>query len=153
MDHDMDIPIILPLDSDGFLRRACPNCEQQFKWHHGPANAEAEGRPAPTTYYCPLCGRPAAPDSWWTRDQLEFAEGMAAPAVLRSIESEFAAAFRGMDNVEFTPGDDSPDVPASLTETDDMQIVTSPCHAYEPIKVAPRPGPFHCLVCGAAFAV
>lgn len=22
----------VPLDSDGFMRRECPNCEQQFKW-------------------------------------------------------------------------------------------------------------------------
>ena len=38
----MDFQVSLPLDSDGFLRRECPHCMQEFKWHHGPANEEAE---------------------------------------------------------------------------------------------------------------
>ena len=33
----------LPLDSDGFLRRECPHCVQQFKWHHGPTADRPDG--------------------------------------------------------------------------------------------------------------
>jgi hypothetical protein len=31
---DVSIPMSLPLDGDGFLRRECPKCERQFKWLH-----------------------------------------------------------------------------------------------------------------------
>src|SRR3989442_5829365 len=111
----MNIAVTLPLDSDGFLRRECPHCERQFKWHHGPANEEAETQADPTTYYCPLCGEPAGPDSWWTQEQIEYMQGIAMPAVLHSIQDELAAAFRGSKNVEFKPsnGSDAPDEPAS----------------------------------------
>ncbi|GGT27906.1 hypothetical protein GCM10010271_34830 [Streptomyces kurssanovii] len=47
MGRDMEIPMNLPLDNDGFVRRECPHCVSQFKWHHGPANAEAEQQPSP----------------------------------------------------------------------------------------------------------
>jgi hypothetical protein len=32
MDDEISIPVAMPLDSDGFLRRECPTCQQQFKW-------------------------------------------------------------------------------------------------------------------------
>ena len=149
----MDIPIQLPLDSDGFLRRECPHCEQQFKWHDGPANEEAEGHAPPPSYSCPLCGVPADHDSWWTQEQLDFIHGSASPAIIQSVQDELARAFKGSKYVTFKADGDIPDVPSSLTEPDDMQIVTSPCHAYEPIKVPDGSGPYHCLVCGTAFAV
>lgn len=43
----MEIQVSLPLDNDGFLRRECPHYMQQFKWHHGPANEEAEAAESP----------------------------------------------------------------------------------------------------------
>lgn len=151
----MDIPITLPLDSDGFLRRECPHCEQQFKWHSGPANAEAEDHATPPSYHCPFCGQPAGPDSWWTSEQGEYAEGVAAPAALSYMQDELADAFRGNKYITFESGGagDLPDQPHGLTEPDDMEIVTSPCHAYEPVKVPDSSaGPFHCLICGALFS-
>lgn len=139
------------------MRRECPNCEQQFKWHHGPANEEAEAHSDATTYYCPFCGQPSDPDTWWTQEQLEYMQGFAAPQVSRLIQDELANAFRGSGNsLKFTASDDgdSLDVPMSLTEPDDMQVVASPCHDYEPIKVPDgSTGPFHCLLCGEKFAV
>ena len=49
---------------------------------------------------------------------------------------------------------DVADAPAPLVEPNDMEIVASPCHAYEPVKVPQElRGPFFCLVCGAEFAV
>jgi hypothetical protein len=152
----MDVPIQLPLDSDGFLRRECPRCGQQFKWHHGPATEEAEEQPDPSTYYCPLCGESAAADSWWTQEQLGHAQGVAVPAAMRYIQDSLKQAFRNNKYVRFEPGNgsDIPDQPSALTEPDDMQIVASPCHAYEPIKIpANHEGPVHCLVCGEPFAI
>lgn len=154
----MDISVSLPLDNDGFLRRECPNCLQEFKWHHGSANEEAEAHQDPETYYCPLCGGPSGPDTWWTREQLDYAQGVAMPAALQEVESELDRAFRGLNSkhlkVKRTGHLDTPAEPMPLTEPDDMVIIASPCHAYEPVKVPEaEAGPFYCLVCGSAFAV
>lgn len=49
---------------------------------------------------------------------------------------------------------DIPDVPGTLVEPNDMQIIAPPCHPYEPVKVPDSlAGPFHCLICGQKFAV
>jgi hypothetical protein len=154
----MEISVQLPLDSDGFLRRECPHCLQQFKWHSGPANEEAERYPNPVTYYCPFCGQPAGPESWWTQEQINYAEGLAAPAVAREMQHELEQAFKRVKNdyfsIKLTGGFDGPNQPLALTEADDMVVVASPCHAYEPVKVPEsHRGPFHCLICGEAFAV
>lgn len=148
--------VSLPLDNDGFLRRECPNCEAEFKWHDGPANDEAEHADAAVTYYCPLCGEPAPPDHWWTRTQLDYMQEMAAPMIMGQVEDEIESALRASKHITYKPGDgsDFPDTPIALVEPDDMRIVASPCHDYEPVKVPEDvDGPLHCLVCGGAFAV
>ncbi|MEV6165950.1 hypothetical protein AB0L71_29360 [Streptomyces sp. NPDC052052] len=148
----------LPLDHDGFVRRECPHCISQFKWHHGPANEEAEQQPSPAAYYCPLCGQPAGLGSWWTQEQIDYTRGVIAPAAARVVEDELKNAFKRTRSkyvkVSVRSGMESPAVPSPLTEPDDMVIVTSPCHSYEPVKVHEETsGPYHCLVCGQAFAV
>lgn len=135
----MNVPI--PLDDDGYLRRECPTCEQQFKWHHGPVDAADE--PEPHEYYCPLCGVPAGTDQWWTKEQIDYAQGRAMPEILAQLSNEIGLRIEPTTNV-----------PAAMTESNDMDIVQSPCHPYEPIKIpADHTQPLHCLVCGAAFAV
>lgn len=154
---DFEVSISLPLDSDGFIRRECPNCTGQFKWHDGPANEEAERQLPAHTYYCPLCGQPADPDSWWTREQLDFMEGTAAPAVMEAVDQELEKIFKGVKSsgLTYTRGRSrTHQTPMPLTEPDDMEIVTSPCHSYEPVKVPmDRPEAMHCLICGKAFMV
>ena len=152
----MDISVTMPLDSDGFIRRECPSCLQQFKWHSGPANEEAESHPDPPAFYCPLCGVPAGPDSWWTQEQLDFAQQSAMPEIGRVIEDEFKSVFKGNKYATYEPGSgsDFADDSEPLVEPDDMQMVVSPCHSYEPIKVQDEmPGPLHCLVCGSKFGL
>lgn len=82
MDDEYTIQVSVPLDSDGFLRRECPHCRQQFKWHNGPANEEAESqsrrRPAARTEGS--C-RPVV-DSWNTPEQVELFERAAMPVAL-----------------------------------------------------------------------
>jgi hypothetical protein len=153
---EMNIPVSLPLDSDGFLRRECPRCERQFKWHHGPADEEAVTYADPPAYYCPFCGEPATHGSWWTKEQIEYAHGMAAPKIHRFVRGEVGDIFRGTKNIAFRSAGslDVPGFPVALVEPDDMQIITSPCHAYEPIKVPADPSAcYYCLLCGERFAV
>lgn len=154
---DFEVSVSIPLDNDGFLRRECPACEQQFKWHDGPANDEAETQQPTETYYCPLCGKPAGPDSWWTQEQLDYAQGVAAPAAMELMTREFDKALNGLksDLIKVSRGHvETPDVPMPLVEPDDMVIVASPCHSYEPVKIPEESsGLVFCLVCGAKFAV
>jgi len=149
--------VSFPLDSDGFIRRECPHCEREFKWHHGPANAEAEQQPHADTYYCPFCGEPAGPDSWWTQAQLE----LLANAQERLIDQRLGDMFKALErstrrnkHITFKAGRiNSPDVADPLIEPDDMTMVASPCHPWEPTKVPEdHVGPMYCLVCGAAFS-
>lgn len=154
----MEIPISLPLDNDGFLRRECPHCMQEFKWHNGPANAEAEQMSDSDIYYCPLCGQSADPGAWWTQEQLDYAQKEAMPAAMQSLEDELDQTFRGASNkhlsIKRTGHLESPDYPMPLVEKDDMSIVAPPCHAYEPVKIPEKTvGPFYCLICGSPFAL
>jgi predicted RNA-binding Zn-ribbon protein involved in translation (DUF1610 family) len=142
----------VPLDSDGFLRRECPNCEQQFKWR--PAE-EGELVEQVDQYHCPLCGQAAGLDSWWTKEQIEHAKTAIMPEAMREIQDMIGDAFRSTKHVTFkTSGDlgDMP-VPTPLHEPDDMVILEPPCHPSEPVKVPEdAQGPFHCLLCGSLYA-
>lgn len=154
----MEIEVSLPLDDDGFIRRECPHCLREFKWHHGPANEEAEQQETPPAYYCPYCGQPAGPDSWWTQEQLDHMQAMAAPRIAEFIGDELKSAFKSSRSkgirFEMDGQIEAPSTPSPMVETDDMVLVVSPCHSYEPIKVTRgETGPLHCLVCGSAFAL
>lgn len=135
--------VSIPTDADNFLRRECPTCEQQFKWHLGPISNEAAAEPTPDAYYCPLCGVPAETDQWWTKEQLEYARARAVPDILAQLSNETGLRI-----------DSTSDIPEAMVEPNDMDIVQSPCHPYEPIKVpTDHAQPIHCLVCGSVFAV
>ncbi len=154
----MNISVPMPLDNDGFLRRECPNCMRQFKWHSGPANEEAETQPTTDSYWCPFCGQAAAADQWWTTEQLEYARGVAMPAAIQYLDDELSSAFRGLNSkhikIKKTGHLDVPNEPDPLTEPDDMMIVASPCHGWEPVKIPEgTTSPIYCLICGEAFAV
>jgi len=150
------IPIEFPLDSDGFLRRECPSCERQFKWHHD--SSEARGGDGVEQYFCPLCGRGAAPNEWWTPAQLDYARGVAGPAMDQLVNDQLDKAFKGFRsnrNVKFkrtrafTWGIPTPQ---PLVESDDMLVVEPPCHPDEPIKIPEDwAAELHCLVCGSKF--
>lgn len=49
---------------------------------------------------------------------------------------------------------DLPDASDPIVEPEDMTMVTSPCHPWEPIKIPEdHVGAVHCLVCGDPFAI
>ena len=154
MDDEIRLSIDLPRDSDGFIRRECPNCEHEFKWFaHEEGDPDAE---TPEQYFCPLCGTAAGADSWWTTAQLRVLEDTATPQIARVVQDHLAEMFRGSKGLTFTPDSDpaadapTPDV---LHEPDDMHIVEPPCHPHEPLKVPDGAlQTVHCPICGHPFS-
>ncbi len=145
----------LPLDN-GFLRRECPACGRQFKWHHGPTEDRPTDALDPSMYFCPYCGESAPPDQWWTQDQIDYARGLATPEAMRLVRDEFRELEESVRGSFLTIKVGSAEAvvfPAPLHEPHDMLMVLSPCHAWEPIKVAEAwTERLHCLVCGSQFA-
>lgn len=152
--NDFQTSVSIPLDHDGFLRRECPACEREFKWfNHAEGDPDAE---IANQYFCPLCGAAAGVDSWWTPAQLEYAKGMAAPAIEQTVQESIADAFKGLKGVTFKANKSFTmgiETPSPLIEPDDMVIVEPPCHPNEPIKVPEEAAArVHCLICGSEFA-
>lgn len=80
------------------------------------------------------------------------------PTALQSLEDELGGVFRAAFNKHFsvkqTGSFDTPETRMPLVERDDMAIIASPLHPYEPVKVPETSvSPFYCLVCGSPFAV
>jgi hypothetical protein len=144
----------LPLDSDGFLRRECPHCNQEFKWHNGSTDDRPDGEADPPVYHCPRCGLSAAPDQWWTQEQIAFIQESMSGPVLREVSDQLEKVFQGVKGLTYKRGQlDEPEPPASLQEPNDMIIVASPCHFWEPVKVPEEAtARVYCLVCGEPFA-
>ena len=146
--------IQLPLDDDGFLRRECLHCSQQFKWHHGPTAERPSGEVDLPVYFCPRCGVSAAPDQWFTQEQIAYMEEAMSGPLFREASDAIEEAFRGVKGVTIKRNSsDEPEPPTALQEPDDMIIVAPPCHPWEPVKVPDEAtGEVHCLICGEAFA-
>jgi hypothetical protein len=152
--------ISLPLDADGFLRRECPACERQFKWWHNPASEDdTETAPPeqPEAYFCPYCYQPAAPDAWWTKEQLEYAQKMAAAEIIAPELRRFKRDVEGIGKggiVSFDVTLPALARPEPMVEPDDMVRVEFPCHLEEPIKIDEAwDGEVACLVCGIRYPV
>jgi hypothetical protein len=152
----MDIPIALPLDSDGFLRRECPKCERQFKWHEGPTEDRPHDWNDPPVYWCPLCGQASEHDQFFTQGQVDFMEESAAGAAIEMAASELEKALRGVRGLSYKKSgrNDDTEPPTPLVEPDDMLQLKSPCHPWEPVKIPDSSSaPYYCLACGEAYAV
>lgn len=146
----MSTSMSIPLDSDGFMRRECPSCEQQFKWRP----SQDEPVDPVDQYFCPLCSRPANLDAWWTAEQIEHAQAAIMPEAIRMVQDSLGDAFHRSKNITFKASNDLGDmpVPDALHEPDDMVIIEPPCHPAEPVKIPKEhEGPFYCLVCGEAY--
>jgi uncharacterized Zn finger protein (UPF0148 family) len=149
--------IQIPLDSQGYLRRQCPNCEREFKWHHGPTEEMPEDAPEPNEYFCPYCGAAAALDQWWTQEQVEALQTEALREAMPAVDKALREAMKPLDKSGFirTEIKSNPVNPATpLFEPEDMVGVASPCHSYEPLKILEGwEDPIHCLICGQPFTV
>lgn len=158
-----EIPMSLPLDEDGFLRRECPNCERQFKWWPTPTSEEIsdeaeETQEAPEAYFCPYCHEPAPLDAWWTKEQLEYAQQLAVAEALgpqlRLMKNDLERGNRRSKGISFEMSDSALSRPEPLVEADDMVRVDMPCHPEEPLKVGEDwEQEVACLVCGIRYLV
>ena len=147
----------LPLDSHGFLRRQCPHCQREFKWHHGPVGELPNDAPEVNEYHCPYCGGAADFDQWWTEEQVDMFRAEAFAEAGPVIEESLRSALEGVNSSGIITASvelERQVPPPPLDERDDMVAVASPCHGYEPVKVLESwTGDLHCLVCGSTFNV
>lgn len=153
-EHEVSFEMEIPTDSDGFMRRACPTCEREFKWL--PAEEDGEGTPAADGgYFCPYCGVQAPTSDWWTEEQLDQARAIVQTEVVDPAQKELADTVGSLHTsgpvsihgeAHFEPSDP----PGELSERDDMVRVDFTCHPNDPVKVEEEwPDPVHCLICGS----
>lgn len=151
---DETIEMSVPLDDDGFLRRACPTCERAFKWFSSP---EGEGEPVPIGgYYCPYCRVQAPDDSWFTDEQVELAKNRVARDILGPKVEKMARDLKRSSRGSLFSFDMKYDTPVEmdpLVEPNDMRRVDFACHSQEPVKVLDEwARPVYCLICSALAA-
>ena len=123
-----NIPVTLPIDKDGFLRRECP-----------------------------YCGKPARIDAWWTKEQRQYMNQLAAAKVIGPELNKFAKDLKRLNRpgslIRFEAKYKTPSKPLSLQEPDDMRKVVPPCHPNEPLKIREDWNkPVFCLICGESFS-
>lgn len=143
-----------PIDCDGFLRRECPSCAGEFKWHNGPTDSRPDDVVDPPQYSCPLCGQRANHDQWFTQRQVEYQQELVNYHAADVVNDAMKEAFRGSKNITYTPGRNTAPPPTPLYEPDDMQIIEPPCHPWEPVKVPEEradSGALYCLICGESY--
>ena len=87
----MEIPITIHSDEKGYFDRECPNenCLYTFKinmqdWKEKVSNDEV---------HCPMCGHIDTADKWWTQEQLESMQEIAASYAMSMITKELDKAF------------------------------------------------------------
>jgi hypothetical protein len=149
---DIEFSLSLPLDSLGFLRRECPTCSREFKWHADEPPAGAVS--SPSQYFCPYCGVAAAPDEWFTQEQIAFIRDQ---TMERTVNPSLAELQQTLQDLERTSGGlikGSLTMPEGQTappifEPDDMKLIAFSCHPCEPLKIVDTwTGVVHCLICG-----
>ena len=142
-----------PLDTDGFLRRACPTCVREFKWL---IVEDAPSATPPERFYCPYCGASAAPNEWFNLDQLAYIEAEALDEALRPSLEEVSESLRRLEQssegfIKFSTSMEGLErkQAAPVFEPNDMKQVFFTCHPSEPLKIDDAwDDKVHCLHCG-----
>ena len=150
---EIEISINFPLDSDGFLRRACPSCCREFKWL---SDAYKVAASSTGNVFCPYCGAPGGPNEWFTTEQLVYINEEVFDEVVRPSLENLAESFRQLGRssggaFKFTGNVENPQQRQAppVFEPADMRQVTFNCHPSEPVKVEESwEKAVHCLSCG-----
>jgi hypothetical protein len=140
--------ISMPLDGDGFIRRACAACEREFKCLY--ADDPNEGtEPDARGFCCPYCAMWADLDSWFTEAQLEFLGRAGLAAVADEVNEVLSQPKNPGGFVKYTPAP-LPAPEEMSPESNDMRRVDFRCHPADPLKVIEEwDQEIHCLICGS----
>jgi len=147
---EIKIPMSLPLDADGFLRRECPYCKRGFKVF--PSDKEDKEKENDIVeLFCPYCGQSADKKSWWTEEQLRYAKEIALKKVLEPELQEFGRNLESMSKGSFVKVKmerTSFKTPRISEDFNDMKFLELPC-CNERIKFEENwKGNLHCIICG-----
>ena len=87
----MEIPITFLSDEKGYFDRECPNenCLYRFKVHMD----DWKEKVSDEEVHCPMCGHIDTADNWWTQDQLDSMEEIAASYAMSLISEELDKTF------------------------------------------------------------
>ena len=90
----INIPIEFTSDEKGFFDRQCPNdkCEFVFKVYM----ADWEDKVSDEEVFCPMCGHSAPSDQWFTSEQLDAIEEIAASYAMSYVSKELDKIFGNM---------------------------------------------------------
>lgn len=78
------ISIPIKTDKDGYLGRECPNteCEEYFKITPG------TGIKGPAPCHCPYCGHEGDQQTFWTKQQIEYAKSVAMSKLVGALRQD-----------------------------------------------------------------
>lgn len=81
------ISIPIKPDQDGYLGRECPNpdCEEYFKITPG------TGIKGPASCHCPYCGHEGDQQTFWTKQQIEYAKSVALSKIVGAFRQDLKA--------------------------------------------------------------
>lgn len=90
----MEIPITFHSDEKGYFDRECPNenCLYNFKINM----QDWEEKVPSEEVHCPMCGHIDTSEKWWTQDQLESMQEIAANYAMSLITGELDKVFSGL---------------------------------------------------------
>lgn len=77
------VSVSIPADEEGYLERECPSDECQFVFKI--LEDDWRGKVSDEQVFCPFCGCSGTSDQWWTKGQIEYAQGVAKREVERRI--------------------------------------------------------------------
>ena len=113
-----------------------------------------ESLPAPHAYFCPYCGSQAAPDQWFSEEQVAFIHDEVMEQVVNPSLGELKQSLENLGRASRGLIEASLDVPKRqhappIFEPNDMRLVQFACHPDDPLKIADSwTKVVHCLVCG-----
>ena len=91
----MRFSIDIKPDAEGYTGRECPACEKYFKVKFG------TGIPGATDCHCPYCNHFGAHDTFWTKQQIEYAQSVALNKVTGTLFSQMKRMERRPDPKAF----------------------------------------------------
>jgi hypothetical protein len=132
-----------PTDSDGFLSRECPSCDQLFKVLPG------QGSDQPVSH-CPHCGHTGS-DCWNTSAQVDYAKSVVANTLLvpeiERLRRQLGAS-SGFLKITLEHNIDKPPAPPIDADVP-FDIIRFPC-CNETVKLSRNETNF-CIICGTPF--